>query len=98
MALPPGYECLYDGTIFCDVIKEHPPTSTQPIKKVIKFFEDLSANQSTGTKRQPQGKLESLAKYVRTMGSYGKGLSRSYVRDIQQINPHKSSEGEGVME
>ena len=49
-------------------------------------------------KRQPQGKLESPAKYVRTMGSYRKGLSRNYVRDIQQINPHNSSEGEGVME
>ena len=74
--------------------KEHPPTSARPIKKVIQFFEDLSTNQITGMKRQPQGKLESPAKYVRTMGSYGKGLSR----DIQQVNPHNSSEGEGVME
>jgi hypothetical protein len=92
---PPGQ---YEGTIFSDVTKEHPPTSARPIKKVIQFFEDLSTNQSTGMKRQPQGKLESPAKYVRTMGSYGKGLSRNYVRDIQQINPHNSSEGEGVME
>jgi hypothetical protein len=78
--------------------KEHPPTSARPIKKFIKLFEDLSTNQNTGIKRQPQGKLESPAKYVRTMGSYGKGLFNNYVRDIQQINIHKSSEGEGVME
>ena len=92
---PPGQ---YEGIIFSDVTKEHPPTTARPIKKVIQFFEDLSTNQITGMKRQPQGKLESPAKYVRTMGSYGKGLSRNYVRDIQQVNPYNSSEGEGVME
>ena len=92
---PPGQ---YEGIIFSDVTKEHPPTSARPIKKVIQFFEDLSTNQITGIKRQPQGKLESPAKYVRKMGSYGKGLSRNYVRVIQQINTHKSSEGEGVVE
>ena len=51
-----------EGTIFSDVTKEHPPTSARPIRRVIKFFEDLSTNQKSGTKRQLQWKLESSAK------------------------------------
>ena len=88
----------HGSNIMSDMIKEHPPTSARPISKVIEFFEDLSTNSNTGIKRQLHGKLESPAKYARTLGSYGEGLFRNYVGDFQQAGVHESSEGEGVIE
>ena len=88
----------HESNIMSDMIKEHPPTSARPISKVIEFFEDLSTNSNTGIKRQLHGKLESPAKYARTLGSYGEGLFRNYVGDFQQAGVHESSEGEGVIE
>ena len=87
-----------EGTIFSDVTKEHPPISDRPIRRVIKFFEDLSTNQKTGIKRQLQGKLESPAKCARSVGSYGEGPSKYYMGDFQQQSKHECSEGEGVAE
>ena len=73
---PPSQQrCVERG----DVAKEGPPTLARPIRKTIKYFEDLLTNQSTGMKRQLRGEMESPAKYARIMGSNGKGLLKNYM-------------------
>ena len=49
-------------------------------------------------KIQLDGRLESPAKYARTMDSYEEGLFKNYVGDFEQSSTYIFSEGEGVIE